>query len=86
MREYVAPPVTTMPRTTPPPVTASRNGPNADSANVTLTSAIGMPGRRSGLSDPYTRIASSYGTRANGVSTLCPAASNIAWIAPSTTP
>ena len=33
---------------------------------------MGMPGRTSGLSDPYFAIASSYGIRGNGVSMLRP--------------
>ena len=52
LREALPPPGTTMPRTTPPEATASRNTPKVESANTPETSVMVMPTRRSGLSDP----------------------------------
>ena len=55
------------PRTVPPSATIFLNTPNDDSRNSSRTSWIGMPQRRSGLSEPYLAMASGYGIRGNGV-------------------
>ncbi len=52
LREDRPPPGTTMPRTTPPAATASRNTLKVDPPKTSDTSAIAIPTRRSGLSDP----------------------------------
>ena len=61
-------PFTLMPRTTPPASSALVNTLNRLSAAMSLTSTMGRSKRRSGLSLPYTSMASVQGIRTKGFS------------------
>src|ERR671915_1707792 len=67
-------------RTTPPPSTAPPKTLNCDPRKTSVRSTISTPSRRSGRSDPYLSITSSYVTRSSGVWISIPPAARNAWI------
>src|SRR5512145_426334 len=66
LRGRAAAPGAGMARTTPPLATRLANTPKLEPANDSLASATTSGLRKSGLSEPYLSIASSYGMRGNG--------------------
>ena len=70
----------------PPSATIFRKTSNVDSRNTSRRSWIGIPQRRSGLSDPYFAIASEYAMRGNGVSIVRPTTAKMSTISGSMIP